>query len=156
MKSLDQMINGMHTHARTTLIGKADEQVLPLFHIQFKDRPDAIMAAPFSSERDKAHFIQAMRMAMDAFRRSVVNYAMISEAWAADYDHPPRPGDLMPSQRETRRECVIVSAGDHDGARMKVWEIIRDDQGRVTDLVEEKKLADQMGGRMHNLLGEDE
>ena len=46
MRSLDQMIEDMHAHARGVLIGKNDEQILPFFHIQFKDRPDAIMLAP--------------------------------------------------------------------------------------------------------------
>ena len=61
----------------------------------------------------------------------------------------------MPSERETRRECVLVSAGDHDGARMKIWEIVRDDKGAATDLVEEKNMADHFEGRMFNLLAED-
>jgi hypothetical protein len=95
-------------------------------------------------------------LAFKAFRGSVVNYAMISEAWAATQDHPPRDGDLAPSERETRRECVIVSAGDHERAIMKMWEIIRDDQGRVTDLLEEKYKDDHFEGRMFNLLEDDE
>ena len=51
---------------------------------------------------------------------------------------------------------MIVSAGDRDNARMKMWEIVRDDQGRVTDLVEDKAhAADHYEGRLHNLLAED-
>ena len=94
-------------------------------------------------------------MSLKKFKPSVVNYAFLSEAWLASYDHKPGPKDLMPSQRETRRECVVVSAGDHDGAKMKVWEIIRDDKARVTDLVEEKAKSDHFEGRLHNLLAED-
>lgn len=155
MKSLDQMIEGMLDHAKHVLIGKNDEQIVPFFHIQFKDRPDAIMPAPFSDERQKSAFIKAVRISFKMFRPSVVNYAFVSEAWAAQSDHRPRPGDLTPAQREDKRECVIVSAGDHDGARMKIWEIVRDDKGRVTDLVEDK-MRDLFEGRMYNLLGEDD
>jgi hypothetical protein len=150
------MVGAMADHARHVLIGKNDEQIVPFFHIQFKDRDDAIMPAPFSDERQKSAFIKAIRMTLKAFRGSVVNYAMISEAWAAEQNTPPRDGDLAPSERETRRECVIVSAGDHQRAIMKMWEIIRDDQGRVTELIEEKHKDDHFEGRMFNLLEDDE
>ena len=65
-------------------------------------------------------------------------------------------GDLMPEERETRRECVIVSAGDHQRAIMKMWEIIRDDQGRVTKLIEDKHNKGDFGGRMFNLMADDD
>jgi len=149
------MIEGMHGHARDVLIGKNDGQLVPLFHIQFKDRPDALIPAPWRDERDKSFYIRAIRMSLKECKPSVVNYAFLSEAWLANYDRKPGPKDLTPSQRETRRECVVVSAGDHHGAKMKVWEIIRDHQARVTDLVEEKAEADHFEGRLHNLLAED-
>jgi hypothetical protein len=156
MRSLDQLVDMMERHARTVLIGSATEQIVPFVHIQFKDRDDAIMPALFSDERQKSAFIDALRYALKAFRGSVVNYAMISEAWVAEQNHRPRDDDLPPSKRETRRESVIVSAGDHDGARMKVWEIIRDDKGRVTDLVEKAMKDKWFEGRMFNLLGDDD
>ena len=155
MRSLDQMIEDMHAHARGVLIGKNDEQILPFFHIQFKDRPDAIMPAPFNGdEREKSLFIAAVRAAMKAFRPSVVNYAFVSEAWAATQTHRPGKEDLTPSQREDKREVVIVSGGDRDRAIMKMWEIVRDDQARVTDLVEDKA-SDSFEGRLYNLMAED-
>lgn len=154
MRSLDQMVEGMHAHARRVLIGKNDEQLLPFFHVQFKDREDAIIPAPWSNEREKSAMIRALRAALKDFGSSVVNYAVISEAWAAQYDHKPGEGDLMPSERETRRECVVVSAGDHERAMTKMWEIVRDDKGRVTELIEDKDTGG-FEGRMFNLLGDD-
>lgn len=151
------MMDGLHEHARRVLIGRADEQLVPFFHIQFKDRPDAIMPAPFTDERSKSAFIQAIRMAMKEFRRSVVNYAFISEAWVAEQTGRPGAADRPPSEREDRRECVIVSAGDKDRAAMRMWEIVRDDQARVIDLVEDKAYSpDQFEGRLHNLLADDD
>ena len=150
------MIEGMHEHARAMLIGDEKAQLLPFFHVQFKDRPDAIMATPWRGDHEKRAIVLSLREAMRQFRPSIVNYAMISEGWLAEYSHRPRPGMRMPSEREDRKEVVIVSAGDHKGATMKVWEIIRDDKGRPTDLVEEKNLADHMEGQMFNLLGDDE
>ena len=155
MKSLEGMIDQMHAHARHVLIGKNDEQILPFFHVQFKDRPDAIMATPWRDEREKSAFIRAIRKSLKHFGSSVVNYATISEAWIAEYDHRPGEADLMPVDRESKKECVVVSAGDHNCGKVKIWEIIRDDKGRVTDLVEEKAKLDDFEGRMFNLL-EDE
>jgi hypothetical protein len=156
MRSLDAMVDGMADHARHVLIGSATKQIVPFFHIQFKDRPDAIMPAPFSDERSKAAFIAAMREAMKAFKPSVVNYAFLSEAWTLEQDHEPREGDLPPSESERRKEVVIVSAGDHERATMKMWEIIRDDQARVTELAEWKAYTpDHFEGRLFNLLDED-
>jgi hypothetical protein len=155
-KSLDQMIVLAHAHARRILIGKSDAQVEPLLHVQFNDRGDVVMPAPWHDERQKAAFIRALRLTFKMCRASVVNYVMITEAWVAQQDHEPRDGDLMPSQRETRRECMVVSGGDHKTARIKVWDIVRDDQGRVTDLIEDKTMKGKSGGRMFNLLADEE
>lgn len=156
MRTLDQMVDGMHAHARRTLIGSATEQILPFFHVQFRDGEDAIIPTPWRDEREKSAFIKAVRMSLKLFRGSVVNYAVISEAWFAEYDHEPRAGMVMPADRETKKEVVIVSAGDKDRATMKVWEITRDDKGAVTDLVEEKGAPKDWEGRMYDLLGDEE
>jgi hypothetical protein len=155
--SLDELVEMGLKHAKSVLIGASDAQLLPTFHIQFKDRAPAVMATPWTGERDKSATIAAMRAAIKIYGRRIVNYSFLSEAWVATQDHRPRADDLTPSQRETRKECVVVTAGDHDGARMKMWEIVRDDQGRVTDLVEEA--ADRFEGfegRLFNLMEADD
>jgi hypothetical protein len=155
--SLDGLVDQALDQAKRTLIGSSTGQLLPTFLIQFKDRPPAVIAAPWSSERDKAATCAAMRRALKLYRPSVVNYSFVSEAWVATQDHSPRAGDLLPSQRETRKECVIVTAADKAGARLKAWEIIRDGAGRVVELKAEKAAgnADRFEGRLFNLL-EDE
>jgi hypothetical protein len=150
------MIDGGLAHAKHVLIGSATEQILPFAHIQFKNRPDSIMPMPWHDEREKAAMIGALRLAFKFYRPSVANYMIISEAWLAKYDHLPRDGMVMPVDREDKKECVIVTAGDHDGARMKVWEIIRDGEGKVTDLVEAKNALDQLAGRMFNLMNDED
>ena len=155
MKSLDEMIEGMHEHAREMLIGDEKTQLIPFFHIQFKDRPDSIMATPWRDDHEKRLTVLAIRAALKQFRPSVVNYAMIAEAWMLEQDHKPTERDLLPSQSERRKECVIVSAGDHKGAKMKMWEIIRDDKGKPVDLVAQAEY-DHCEGRMVNLLNDDE
>lgn len=150
------MIEDMHEHAKHVLIGHADEQLIPFFHIQFKDRPDAIMATPWDGEEEKSLTIRVIKASLKQFRSSVVNYAFVSEVWTAEYDHRPGQRDLMPSERETRKECVIVSAGDHHSATMRMWEIVRDDHGVVTDLVAWKETPDHFEGRLHNLLADED
>jgi hypothetical protein len=153
--SLDELVEIGLKHAKSVLIGKSDAQLLPTFHIQFKDRPPAIIASPWIGERDKSAIIAAMRSTIRLYRRTVVNYSFLSEAWVATQDHRPRADDLTPSQR--RKECVVVTAGDHDGARMKMWEMVRDDQGRVTDLVEEAANGcEGFEGRLFNLMQADD
>jgi hypothetical protein len=153
--SLDEMIEAMHTHARAVLIGDEKAQVLPFFHVQFKDRPDSIVPTPWRDDREKSAIVRSIREAMRLVRPSIVNYAFLSEAWLAQYDHAPRPGMVMPRERETKREVVVVSAGDHERAKMKVWEIVRDDKGRPSDLVEDKEGYDNFEGRLTNLLNDD-
>jgi hypothetical protein len=149
--SLDEMVAHCHDHARNMLIGKANAQLMPFFHVQFKDRPPAIMAAPWRDDREKSAFISGLRFALKAFGPSVVNYAGLSEAWVAS-EHKDHPTGLMPSEREDKKEVVVVTAGDHKSARMLAWEIIRDAKGRVTDLVEDKDMKNCFGGRMFDLL----
>jgi hypothetical protein len=155
VKSLDEMIEGMHEHARAMLIGDEKAQLLPFFHIQFKDRPDTVMATPWRDDYEKNLTIRSIRAALKQFRPSVVNYAMVSECWMLRQDRAPRKGDPMPSESERRIECVVVSAGDHKGAKMKMWEIIRDDKGRPTDLVADKEDYDQFEGRLADLLNDE-
>jgi hypothetical protein len=154
--SLDELVEMGLKHAKNVLIGKSDAQLTPLFHIQFNDRPPAITPTPWSSDRDKSAIIAAMRMALKISRSSVVNYSFLSEAWVAVQSHRPRDSDLPPSEREDRKECVVVSAGDHDGARLRMWEIVRDDRGRVTDLVEDTTGHDSFEGRLFNLMEADD
>ena len=157
MMSLDRLVDQALDQAKRTLIGSSTGQLVPTFLIQFKNRPPAVIATPWSNDREKTVAIQAIRAALKSARSSVVNYSFLSEAWVATQDHPPRDGDLLPSERETRKEWVIVSAGDQESARMQAWEIIRDGEGRVVELKAEKTPGqeDHFEGRLFNLL-EDE
>jgi hypothetical protein len=153
--TLDQMIDQALDQAKRTLIGSATGQLIPTFIIQFKDRPPAVIASPWKSDREKAATFAGVRRALKIYRHSVVNYSFVTEAWVAVQDHPYRDGDLAPSERETRKECVFANAYDHRGGRAQLWEIMRDDEGRVTDLIADKGPGRDVAGRAHNLL-EDE
>jgi hypothetical protein len=150
--SLDRLIAYGHAHAQRVLIGQPGAQLMPFFHIQFKNRPDAILAAQWNNDAEKSAFIGALRSALQALRGDIVSYSFLTEAWVATQARPWRAGDLRPSKRESRTECVIVNACDGLNSRFGMWEIIRDAEGRVTDLVEQPQSGCQLQGRLVNLL----
>ena len=156
--SLEELIELGRKHAEHVLIGKPGAQLLPTFHIQFKDRPPMIMATPWRSETDKRVTIAAMRGVLKEVRQSVVNYSFISEAWLAVQNHRPRASDLMPSEREDRKEAVIITACDHDGGTLRAFEIKRGSDSAVTELTPEKEPGkfDHFEGRMFNMLQDDD
>jgi hypothetical protein len=153
--SLDQLVAHALGHARNMLIGKPNAMLLPIFHIQFKNQPDAIVPMSWRDEAEKSARIRRLRLVMRAFRASIVNYAFLTEAWVASQDHPFRDDDLLPNQREDRKEIVFIQACDGLDSVVKCWNIVRDDNAVITDLIEDKKGVGEFSGRMANLL-EDE
>ena len=94
------------------------------------------MATPWRSESDKVMTIAVLRGVLKEVRQSVVDYSFISEAWLAVQNHRPRASDLMPSEREDRKEAVIITACDHDG-------------GTLQGVRNQAQLAGQRGDRAH-------
>lgn len=154
--SIDELLQAGIDQAGRVLIGKPGAALMPAFVVQFKDRPPAIIGAPWSDDDDKAIAVSAMRTILKLYRDSVVSYLFWSEAWQAheDADHPI---GLMPRDRMDRKEVVILNAYDHQGGKMVSLEIMRDDKGVVTDLIENDREKDTtaLAGRLHNLLGDD-
>jgi hypothetical protein len=134
LRSLDQMVAFAEAHARAMLIGKPGVQLDPIFHVQFKSRPDSILAMPWRDEHQRRAIIDAIHFAIKAVRADVVNFVFLSEGWLASQDHRFRDGDLLPEKRENRREIVFIHAGDGLDTRFRVWEIVRDDQAVITEL----------------------
>ena len=154
--TLDEMLAAATLTAEGVLIGNEGAQLLPLFHVQFKDRNPTVMVAPWSNDEEKRAFVGAMRHSMKAFRESVVSYAFMSEAWSATED-PKNPSGLQPRDRETREEVVMITACSADEVRLRMLTISRDDKGVV-----DKKLVQRIsesdltacGGDLLNLMGD--
>jgi hypothetical protein len=153
--SLDELVDLGYAYARTVLVGNPEASLMPIFHIQFKDRAPAVIGAPWTNDQEKANFFQALRETMKATRRSVISYSFLSEAWTATED-ARHPIGLTPSQRQDRKECVVITASDGRDTRLKVWEIIRGPDATVTALVlnDEGKM-DVYKGRLVDLLNDD-
>ena len=146
MLTLDQLVKAATIFAETKLIGKEGAQIVPMFHVQFKDRPPAIMAAPWTNDAEKNIFIVAFKRSLKEFRDDVVSYSFISEAWSANED-PKHPTGLMPREREDRKEIVMINASDGKDSRIRILEISRDAKGLVDKLVEEPTPMDALQRR---------
>lgn len=154
--SLDELGEFGLAHARSVLIGKKGAQLLPTFHIQFIDRPPVIMATPWRTNREKATVIAAIRALIKELRPRVDSYAFISEAWLAVQRLAPRPTDLAPSEREDRKEVVIITAFDRKTGFLRAYEIKRGPDAAVTELIPEREPAEHFSGRLMNLFDDDD
>ena len=154
--SIDQLIQSGVDQAKTVLIGKPDAELIPTFVIQFKDRPPAIIGAPWSNNDEKIAITESMRIMLKLYRSSVTSYLFWSEAWMATEDLK-HPIGLQPRDREDRKEVVMINAFDHKGGKMTTLEIERGPDGVVTGLPKLKDAADydRLGGRLYNLLKDD-
>jgi hypothetical protein len=151
--TIDELIQSGVDQANHVLVGKPGAELLPAFVIQFKDRPPTIVATPWSGDDEKYAVVEAMRLLFKAHRESVESYLFWSEAWQA-YEDPKHPTGLMPSDRQDRKEVVILNAFDKQGGKMVSLEIMRGPDGVVTRLVANDRAHDitALGGRLHNLL----
>jgi hypothetical protein len=154
--SLDDLVTFARIYAEDVLIGNDGAQLRPTFHVQFKGgRPPVIFATPWRSEVEEAATVAVVRAAIKAFRPIVASYVFMTEAWVAKYDHRPGPRDRLPSQREDRIEAVVIIACTPDEGVQRLFEILRDDKARVTELKPEKNKMDRAEGRFLNLFDED-
>lgn len=150
MFSLDQLLERAVDHANSVLVGKKDAELLPTWLIQYKNQPTTLVATPWSGETEKAIMVKAMRIWMLTHR--TVNYSFLSEAWMATED-AKHPTGLMPSQREDKKEVVIVSACDPKDTRMVMLDVLRNSDGVVSALPpQEDKDYTGFEGRLVNLL----
>jgi len=155
--SLDELVDKAHTFAEGVLVGKKDAAVCPTFAVQFKSRPAVILATPWSSQRERDAFLDAVEITMARMRDEIVAYSVVSEAWVATQAHPfDETRDLMPSQRETRKEVVFACATDGSRKRFDLWKIVRDGDAVVTALapsqMEGWESLGELDGRMLDLL----
>ncbi len=118
------------------LVGNADAQIIPVFHVQFKDRAPALIATPWNGDDEKRLAVAAMRAGIQQFRDKIVNYCFISEAWVATEDRR-HPSGLQPRDREDKYEVVMINARSKEAGRFVILRIERDDKGRVSKLVKE-------------------
>ncbi len=132
------------------LIGKAGAEMVATWLVQFKDpaKPTTIIATPWSGEDEKTMAFNVMRMMI---RAEAENYSFMSECWMAT-EHKGAELNIRPSEREDKREVVMINACDRKEGKMRMLNMIRGVDGRVTDLVRDPDQPDRYEGRAANFL----
>jgi hypothetical protein len=149
MLTVDELLDRAIAHARSVLVGKSEASLMPTWLIQSKDKT-SIVGTPWAGDEDKQFMLFAMRMMLE--KEQAQSYSFMSEAWAAreDLNHPI---GLQPSQREDKREVVLINACDRQGGKMRIYEIKRDKKGVVTELALQRQGEEgRFSGRLFNLL----
>ena len=155
---LDKLVALAVEHAERVLIGIPDASILPSFVLEREDGATAIIATPWSSERDKELTVHALRATMR--ESGVVRYSFICEAWMAvappGTESKSRLADHeMPSNRPDRVEVVIISASDSKEVRSAMLRIVRGEAGTVVRLDRDRAEAKHVKGRFADLLNPD-
>lgn len=160
---LDRLIDLAIQQAERVLIGKPNAALLPSFVIEGASGAIAILATPWSSDRDKEITAQALRATMR--ESGVVRYSSLSEAWMAmaPPDITPEQArtmrlrdDQMPSQRPDRIEVVIIAACDRTTSKSALLRIVRGEAGTVVRLDRDQAGDKILSGRFANLLQPDD
>jgi hypothetical protein len=149
MLSVDELLDMAIGLARAELIGNAGAEIMPTFVIQGKDKT-TFVGTPWSGDAEKEYAITAIRALLKKER--AVSYSFISEAWLSTQ----QKGEpyIQPRLSDKRREVVICNAFNrHGDGKMRCYEIKRDNQGVVADLVLDSDEFSQKGfsGRLFNL-----
>jgi hypothetical protein len=155
---LDSMVDKSIKHAENVLIGKPGAALMPCFVLESSTGDLALIATPWSSERDKEATAYALRETMR--NAGVVRYSFISEAWMAvappGTEHKSRLADHeMPANRPDRVEIVIISASDKRAVKSALLRIVRGEAGTVVRLDRDNKEAKHIKGRFADLLNPD-
>lgn len=136
MTTLNELLEMAHQQARRVLIGKAGEQLTPLWHLINEDGEEKVIGTPFDGEAQKRILCAYMRQFMA--ENHVVRYSFLSEGWAVmlpkGIDHKTVE---RPVNHPDRREMVMAFACDREQTLSRWWFIKRDRRGRVTALPEE-------------------
>jgi hypothetical protein len=147
--TIDDMVDHALKHASDMLVGKAGAELLPAWLIQGAERV-SIVGTPFDGDLSKEIVVAVIRKMLKD--ENACSYSFVSEAWMAteDVNHPI---GLTPSQREDRREVVLITACDRTGGAVRAFEIKRNDEGVVSALEPMPKAseADSFSGRLFNL-----
>ena len=163
MPSLDELLDLANRQARQVLLGAPQgAQLLPTWLIAATDRDIFIIATPWADDREKAITAEAMRETMR--EKKAVAYSFLCEAWMVrkrlDGMTPQEAYDKvyldheMPRNDPARIETVVATAGDKNGSKTRMWQIVRNAAGVVTELIEDQDAPEMVVGRFEDCLVE--
>lgn len=162
--TLDDLIAIGERFARLFYEREPRGELRPLLHAMLPDGKVEIIPLGFRSDLDKRIKLAALRAAL--LDKGCTAYSLIVEAWMTSVSMRGKeagrylPGGdryVPPRESPDRIEVVQITAVNAAGdKRAKVFELRRDQQGRVRDLIHRDELADgDVGGAMASLLDPD-
>lgn len=148
--SLEELVDLAEQHARVVLV-ELQQGLRPAFLVVTPSTVEVFgIEADFDDHRMKEAVSRSMRALMR--EKGAVAYSFVSEAWMAIR----KVGDPEPENVRDlpdKVEIVQIVAHDDKGAGMsRMLRIVRDDAGKVTDLVDRKQGRDGVTGRFSDLL----
>lgn len=147
MVNLDNILNFAGKHARTILIEQGAKDLMPVFCLETPSGAGIIIGAPWENEQEKLNCIEAVRQL--AREHKAVMCAFCGEAWVTKHHLHNNPWDgTPPSQSPNRHEVVFAIATDGRETKGVSWLIVRDEKGKITDLIREDHDCKEMGGRL--------
>jgi hypothetical protein len=144
--SVEKMMDKALDFARDMIIGTNDDEdesaFAPAWAMVTQNGQTVVVMTPFvGGPEAKDAIAEGMRLVMK--EAHVIRYTFTSEAWTASQRAPFNPGDLPPSERNDRKEVLMITGGDRvTGTKIRLFDIIRDEDGVVTELKFDKKHSD--------------
>lgn len=123
-----------------------DGNLAPLAVFRSEAKENVIHCGPMMTD-DESKERLAVTLRRMALEFEAIGFVFAAEAWTAKYDRDdPEAGRTMPSQRDDRVECILVSAQyKGDKTAMRICQIIRDKDKKITHLLERERFEDANG-----------
>jgi hypothetical protein len=128
--TLDQMLELGEIQAREILIGKPKASLSRCFLIE-SPMETMMVITPWNGDEERESALTLLRFIMK--EQKATAYSVVTEAWVS-MENVKKPTGLKPSDREDKKEVVIVMAIDKLNKKLAEFDIVRDNQGTVTDL----------------------
>lgn len=151
LMTIDEMIETAEQHARTVLINEEGAQLSPAFLMESEEER-IIVVTPWSNKEERNRSLNVIQLAMKI--KKIKQYSVVSESWMATETKGFETG-LMPSQRQDRKEVVVIVAVTKIEKKSVMFDIERNDKAIIIDLIKEKEMEGSgVAGELASLLDE--
>jgi len=148
--TLDKMLESAEKWVREMLINRPGVQIPPTFMLITKNECKVI-SMPWENFEQRSIALDLMQFMMK--RKNVISYIVATEAWAANEPEDPRKrSGIMPSQRQDKKEIIMIVAVNKTENKSIEFDIVRDKDAVVIDLVKNPDLIKSIGGELLTLL----
>jgi hypothetical protein len=148
--TLDDMLEAAEKWVREMLINRPGVQIPPTFMLITKSECKVI-SMPWENSKQRSIALSLIQLMMK--HKNVISYSVVSEAWKASEPKDPRKrSGLMPSQRQDKKEIIMIVAVNKIENKSIEFDIVRNDEAVVINLVKSPDLIKSTGGELLTLL----